>query len=148
MYVPLFFSFPCYCVNTACETILPPIYSLSHYTPRLWRVGCNSIDIVCVSVCLSVSLSRPNGRTYRLEFQHGGQVEGYLGQVNRSKVKVTWSKDVLMDISMMECLLRRLLELRDGRDGRDESSCQNSESLIWLRNKTKSGVLKAYSFYM
>ncbi len=28
-----------------------------------------------------VLLSQPNGQTYILEFWHGGQVEGYLGQV-------------------------------------------------------------------
>ncbi len=56
----------------------------------------------CVSV--SVSLSWPNGQTYRLEFWHVGQVEEYLGQVgHRSKVKVTRSKMFLwliMDVSM------------------------------------------------
>ncbi len=43
---------------------------------------------VCVSVCPCVRvlpLSQPNGQTYRLEFWHGGQVEGYLGQVHRSR---------------------------------------------------------------
>ncbi len=40
---------------------------------------------VCVCVCVSVSLSRKNEGTYRLEFWHGGQVEGYLGQVHRSR---------------------------------------------------------------
>ena len=27
------------------------------YTPRLWRVGCNSFDIVCVCVCVCVSIT-------------------------------------------------------------------------------------------
>ncbi len=67
-----------------------------YYTPLLWRVWCNSFDIVCLSVCLSVSLSQPNGQTYKLEFWHGGLVEGYLGQLcgSRSKVKVTRSNNV------------------------------------------------------
>ncbi len=56
--------------------------SCHFYTPRLWRVGCNSFDIVCVCVCV-LPLSRLNGQTYRLEFQYVGQVEGYLGQVWR-----------------------------------------------------------------
>ncbi len=47
------------------------------YTPCLWHVGCNSFDFVCLSVCVSISLSRLNGRTYRLRFWHVGQVEGY-----------------------------------------------------------------------
>ena len=34
---------------------------------------------------MSVSLSRPNGQTYSREFRHVGQVEGYLGQVLRSR---------------------------------------------------------------
>ena len=50
------------------------------FTPSV-SDGCNSFGIVILSVCLSVSLSRPNGQTYRLEFWHVGQVEGYLGQV-------------------------------------------------------------------
>ena len=48
-------------------------------TPRV-SDGCNSFDIVCVSVCV-LPLSSVNGQTYRPEFQHVGQVEGYLGQV-------------------------------------------------------------------
>ena len=44
--------------------------------------GCNSFDIVCLCVCVCLlPLSRPNGQTYGSEFQHLGQVEGYLGQV-------------------------------------------------------------------
>ncbi len=66
-------------------------------------------------------------------------MKGNLGQFNRSKVNVTRSENVLMDISMMGCLL----ELRDGRD---ESSCQESESLKRLRNMTTCGILKAYTF--
>ncbi len=55
------------------------------FTPRV-SDGCNSFGIVCecVSVCLSVSLSWPNRLTYRLEFWHVGQVNGYLGQDRRS----------------------------------------------------------------
>ncbi len=49
------------------------------FTPRV-NDGCNSFGIVILCVCLSVSLSCPNGQTYRLEFLHVGQVEGYLGQ--------------------------------------------------------------------
>ena len=52
---------------------------------------------VCVCVCASVSLSWVDGQTYGLEFWHGGQVEGYLGQVRRSKVKVTRSNNVHWD---------------------------------------------------
>ena len=54
-----------------------------YYTLCLWRVGCNSFDIVCVCVCVcpSLSFSRHNWRTYRLKFWHGGRVEEYLGQV-------------------------------------------------------------------
>ncbi len=49
---------------------------------------------VCVSVCL-LPLSQPNGQTYGLEFQYVGQVEGYLGQVCRSRSKVTRSQTFL-----------------------------------------------------
>ncbi len=40
---------------------------------------------VCVSVCVCVSLSWVNGQTYGSEFWYQGQVEGYLGQVRRSR---------------------------------------------------------------
>ncbi len=36
---------------------------------------------VCLSVCPSVSLSRLNGETYKLEIWQGCQVKGYLGRV-------------------------------------------------------------------
>ena len=39
---------------------------------------------VCVCVCV-LPLSQPNGRTYGLKIWHVGQVEGYLGQVCRSR---------------------------------------------------------------
>ena len=73
-----------------------------YYTPHLWRVGCNSFDIVCVSLCVSVSLSQPNRRTYRLEFWHGGQVEWYLSRVDRSrsKLNVTGSKNVHWNVQL------------------------------------------------
>ncbi len=46
--------------------------------------GCNSFGRwVCVCVC--VSLSWVNGQTYAPEFWHEGQVEGYLGLVQRSR---------------------------------------------------------------
>ncbi len=61
--------------------------------------GCNSFGIVILCVCLSVSLSQPNGQTYRLEFWHVGQIGGYLGQVRRSKVKVTRSKTFFYEMS-------------------------------------------------
>ena len=38
---------------------------------------------ICLSVCLAVSLSKQNAQTYRLEFWHGGQMEGYLGKLDR-----------------------------------------------------------------
>ncbi len=39
--------------------------------------------LMCLCVCL-LPLSWPNGQTDVLEFWHGGQVEGYLGQVCKS----------------------------------------------------------------
>ncbi len=66
--------------------------ALLHPTSRMWRVGCNSFDIVCVCVCVCVCLcvcvlplSRLNRQTYRLEFRYVGQLEGYLGQLRRSR---------------------------------------------------------------
>ena len=46
---------------------------------------------VCLSVCLclSVHLTFSAGRAHSLEFWHGGQVEGYLGRVSRSR---SWVK--------------------------------------------------------
>ncbi len=45
--------------------------------------------------------------------RHGDQVEGYLGKGHRSKVKVTRSKNVLIDISM-KWLLEIIDDLIDG----------------------------------
>ena len=73
--------------------IHPKILVVNFYTPRQGAIVLTS----CVSVCL-LPLSRLNGQTYGPEFQHVGQVEGYLGQFevqgHRSKVKVTRSKNV------------------------------------------------------
>ena len=76
-------------------------------------------------------LSQPNGQTNGLEFWYVGQVEGYLGQVrrSRSKVKVTGSKNVSMGISK-ECLLRNRLS-----------------NITTVRNTTMWGVFKAYAFF-
>ena len=52
-------------------------------TPHVSDVS--GVIVLTSCVCLSVSLSQPNRRTYRLEFWHGGQVEGYLGQGHRSR---------------------------------------------------------------
>ncbi len=41
------------------------------------------VIVLTLCVCLSVSLSQPNGQRYGLEFWHGGQVEGYLDQLYR-----------------------------------------------------------------
>ncbi len=41
-------------------------------------------SFLCVCVCV-LPLLQQNGHAYRLEFWHGGQVEGYLGQVYRSR---------------------------------------------------------------
>ena len=44
---------------------------------------------VCVHVSLSVHQSRsPNRQTYRPEFWHGCQVDGYLGQISRLRSKL------------------------------------------------------------
>ncbi len=40
---------------------------------------------VSVCVCVCVSILRVNGQTYGPGFWHEGQVEGYLGQVQRSR---------------------------------------------------------------
>ncbi len=65
------------------------------FTPHVCDVS--GVIVLTSYVCPSVSLlplSWPNGQMYRLEFWHGGQVEGYLVQGHRSKVKVTRSKNV------------------------------------------------------
>ena len=51
----------------------------SHISDVMGVIVLTSCVCVCLSVCPSVSLYRPKGKTYRLEFLHGGQVEGYLG---------------------------------------------------------------------
>ncbi len=59
--------------------------SYNFITPHYYTSS-NSFDIVClcVSVC-RLPISRPNGQAYGLEFWHGGPVEGYLGQLYRSR---------------------------------------------------------------
>ena len=49
---------------------------------------------VCVLVCV-LPLSQPKGQTWGPSVWHVGQVEKYLGQGHRSKVKVIMSKNVL-----------------------------------------------------
>ncbi len=59
---------------------------------------------VCLCVRPSVSLSRLNGQTYKLEFWHGCQVEGYLGQVYRSR-----SRGQKMSNGVFHWLLRAIV---------------------------------------
>ncbi len=56
---------------------------------------------VCVSVC-PLPPSQTNVPMYGLEFWHGGQLDGYLGQVYRSRptVKATRSQNVHWDFSL------------------------------------------------
>ena len=60
----------------------------SSITPHMPDVTGVIVLTLCVCVRLSVSLSQPNGQTNGLEFWHGGQVKGYLGQVIRSRSQV------------------------------------------------------------
>ncbi len=59
---------------------------------------------VCPGVCVCVTTLRAQRTDYRLGFWHEGPVVEYLGHVIslrsycRSKVKVTWSKNVDWDI--------------------------------------------------
>ncbi len=88
---------------------------------------------VCVSVCV-LPFSQWNGQTYGPELQHIGQVEGYIGQVrrSRSKVKFPRSKNLYMGISM-----ELLLEIIDGdaNDATEEYDCTD----------TAQGVFNAYA---
>ena len=61
------------------------------------------VIVLTLSVCVCY---HSNGRTDRYTDLNVGQVEGYLAQGHRSKVKVTRSKNVYMGISM-ELLLDR-----------------------------------------
>ncbi len=50
------------------------------YTPRLWLVGCNSFDIVCLSVCVCVSIrltlmaERTDIQTWILPWTSSGRI--------------------------------------------------------------------------
>ncbi len=56
------------------------------YTPRPWRDGCNSFDIICVCVSVCVRLTLSTERTYIQTWMWpGGQVEEYLGQGQRQR---------------------------------------------------------------
>ncbi len=65
---------------------------------------CNSF---CIAI-LSVSLSRSNGQASEPDFWYVGEVEGYLGEVSRSKVKTTRSKIVFLWDVLIGCKIRCL----------------------------------------
>ena len=53
-------------------------------TLRLWHVGCNSFDIVCVSVCASVTTlagERTNGQTWFLAWRSSGRISRSYQQI-------------------------------------------------------------------
>ncbi len=77
-----------------------------------------------------------NGQTYGLEFRHVGQVEGYVGQGHRSKVKVTRSKK---NVSM-DCLLEIIDDFTDG-------VAEESTHYFAVVNTATWGVSKAYAFF-
>ncbi len=79
---------------------------------------------VCVSVCVCVCLlplSCLNRQTYRPEFWYVGQVEGYLGQVHRSRSKVKGQgHQVKKRFNVFSSEVKRL-ELQWGRNKPDEA---------------------------
>ncbi len=84
---------------------------------------------VCLCVCLSVCLlpfSWPNVQTYGLEFRHVGQVEGYLGQVRRSRSY--GQRNVPWAVSLTSESLGPAKE-------------ETGESMTW-------GVFKSYAFFL
>ncbi len=69
-----------------------------------------------------------NGRAHGLEFWHGGQVEGYVGQGHRSKVKVKrWRNVHCLRTLSMDLPKKKLLNT-------------TGRNMTW-------GVFKAYAFF-
>ena len=73
------------------DTVVLQLYTAyDGYSPTSWRIkllhpaSATGVIVLtsCVCVCVCVlPLCSPNEQTYRPEFLHVGQVEGYLGQV-------------------------------------------------------------------
>ncbi len=78
-------------------------YDITYYTPRLWRAGCNSFDIVCLSVHPSRYPDRTHGQTdlnFCMEVRWKDIEVKFVDQGHRSKVKVTRSKNVHRDVPL------------------------------------------------
>ncbi len=134
--------------NTTCN----PAWFRSVFTPSV-SDGCNSFGIVILCVCVSVSLSRPNEQTYRLEFWHVGQVEGYLSQVWRSRSKVKGQGHQVKNRFSMRCIIVIQQKpgnrwSRPGSTDADEGDflCGMSDIQYhtWNGRATTLGVFKAY----
>ncbi len=110
---------------------------------------------VCPSVCLCVTTLQPKRQTYRPELWHVGQVEGYLGQVWRSRSKVkgqghqVFSSDVkLLELqwgrhkpgSCFSCTMRKTSITSYAQQGIYSTPYMN------CRAATR-GVFKAYVFF-
>ena len=81
--------------------------SIWHSTAFLHTASATAVTILASRV----SLLRPNWQTYRLDFWHRGQVEGYLGQVHRWVD--TAKRPVLLDCSYPHQGINRLLRARN-----------------------------------
>ncbi len=83
---PVVEVFGCYQFNTLGEETSRLLHPTSVMC-RVYFCDVSGVIVLTSSVCLL-----PLYQTYRLEFRHVGQVEGYLGQIRRSRSKVTRSK--------------------------------------------------------
>ena len=99
-------------------------FSSFHYTPCLWCDGCNTFD---------------NGQTYGLEFWHGGQMEGYKGQVRRSSSYIKGQGHKLK-----KCPLGRSIDFWE------PWTCQRRNSwisLVWIRRGVFSKRMRFHFSY-
>ena len=99
------------------------------------------VIVLTSSVCASVSLSWANGQTYGLEFWHGGQVEGYLGQVSRSR---SWVKGQGHEVK--KCSIGHSTDFWEPRNLSMDPPKEKLRNMTG-RNTTW-GVFKVYAFFL
>ncbi len=85
-------------------------------------------------------LARLNGRTYKLEFWYGCQVEEYLGHVHRSRSEVNDQGNVAKKYSMARFIDFWELLSMDLPKKKLSNTCTTGENTTW-------GVFKAYAFF-
>ena len=139
-----------YILSTESKGILKIISKQSSCRASLHPASATGVIVLtlCVCPCVCVIALLANKQTYRLEFWYVGQMEGYLGQVwrSRSKVKVTRLKKTFWVHIWPQWLHHDEDTMQQSSSWDRQLRCHGSDWGIWLQIR-RSMFSKHMSFF-